>query len=187
MCLLVVVILLALTRRGLAEMRFPFFSSSDNRGDGGGVAFCVRSLFWGESSARGARPPSFGPDTGGSAAGRNTPTPWAWRRRAEGVTRLVESLANLHLMSGWTVSYRWVDSRVLRGDAFGVHGWRGGHGVCLSVVGRGADPEGRADRHAGEALRRVLHRLTRCVTHTWGGVERSNFTSLHEEFRKLLH
>lgn len=66
-----------LTRRGLADMRFPFFSSSDNRGDGGGVAFWVRSLFCGESSTRAARPPSLGPDPGGSAAGRNTPMPWA--------------------------------------------------------------------------------------------------------------
>lgn len=66
---------LPLTRRGLAEMRLPFFSSSDSRGEGGGVAFWDRSLFCGESSTRAASPPSLGPGPGGSAAGRNTPTP----------------------------------------------------------------------------------------------------------------
>lgn len=66
---------LLLTRRGLAEMRLPFFSSSDSRGEGGGVAFWARSLFCGESSTRTASPPSLGPGPGGSAAGRNTPTP----------------------------------------------------------------------------------------------------------------
>lgn len=66
---------LPLTRRGLAEMRLPFFSSSDSRGEGGGVAFWARSLFCGESSTRTASPPSLSPGPGGSAAGRNTPTP----------------------------------------------------------------------------------------------------------------
>lgn len=64
---------LVLTRRGLAEMRFPFFKSSDRRGDGGGVAFWAKSLFCGESSTRAPKPPSLGPVA--SAAGRNTPTP----------------------------------------------------------------------------------------------------------------
>lgn len=62
-------------------MRLPFFSSSDRRGEGGGVAFWARSLFCGESSTRVARPPSLGPGTGASVAGRNTPTPWAWQRQ----------------------------------------------------------------------------------------------------------
>lgn len=52
---------MTLTRRGLAEIRLPFFSSSDSRGEGGGVAFWARSLFCGESSTRVARPPSLGP------------------------------------------------------------------------------------------------------------------------------
>lgn len=62
-------------------MRLPFFSSSDRRGEGGGVAFWARSLFCGESSTSVARPPSLGPGPGASAAGRNTPTPWAWHRQ----------------------------------------------------------------------------------------------------------
>ena len=62
-------------------MRLPFFSSSDRRGEGGGVAFWAKSLFCGESSTRAARPPSLGPGPGASVAGRNTPTPWAWRRQ----------------------------------------------------------------------------------------------------------
>lgn len=59
-------------------MRLPFFSSSESRGEGGGVAFWVRHLFCGESSTRGPRHPSLGPAAGGSEAGRNTPTPCAW-------------------------------------------------------------------------------------------------------------
>lgn len=65
-----------LTKRGLAEMRLPFFSNSDRRGEGGGVAFWAKSLFWGESSTNAARPPSLGPGPGASVTGRNTPTPW---------------------------------------------------------------------------------------------------------------
>lgn len=59
-------------------MRLPFLSSSESRGEGGGVAFWVRHLFCGESSTRGPRLPSLGPAPGGSAADRNTPTPCAW-------------------------------------------------------------------------------------------------------------
>lgn len=59
-------------------MRLLFFSSSDRRGEGGGVAFGVRSLFCGESSTRAARPPSLGPGPGASFTGRNTATPWDW-------------------------------------------------------------------------------------------------------------
>lgn len=69
-------------------MRLPFFSSSDRRGDGGGVAFWVRSLFCGESSTSAARPPSLGPGPGASVAGRNTPTPWAWQRQ-QGISESV--------------------------------------------------------------------------------------------------
>lgn len=61
-------------------MRLPFFNSSDSSGEGGGVAFWLRSLFCGESSTRAARPPSLGPGPGASVTGRNTPTPWAWQR-----------------------------------------------------------------------------------------------------------
>lgn len=67
----------SLTKRGLAEMRLPFFSNSDRRGEGGGVAFWANSLFWGESSTNAARPPSLGP--GASVTGRNTPTPCTWQ------------------------------------------------------------------------------------------------------------
>lgn len=67
-----------ITSRGLAEIRLPFFSSSDRSGEGGGVAFWAISLFCGESSTSDARATSLG-GAGAevSVVGRNTPTPCA--------------------------------------------------------------------------------------------------------------
>lgn len=35
--------------------RLPFFSSSESRGEGGGVAFCPSIFFWVESSVTGVK------------------------------------------------------------------------------------------------------------------------------------
>ena len=75
-------------------MRLPFLSSSESRGEGGGVAFWVRHLFCGESSTRGPRLPSLGPTPGGSETGRNTPTPWDWE--AESPNELHVQLPSLN-------------------------------------------------------------------------------------------
>lgn len=81
-------------------MILPFFSSSDKRGEGGGVAFWARSLFCGESSTSAARPPSLGPGTGASAAGRNTPTPWAWERQQRIKNKIKLNHMNIQMVLG---------------------------------------------------------------------------------------
>lgn len=48
--------------------RLPFFRSSDNSGEGGGVAFCP-VFFWGESSITGVNGDSKGAGRGGGVSG----------------------------------------------------------------------------------------------------------------------
>lgn len=53
------------TSLGLVGRRLPFFSSSESRGEGGGVAFCPSIFFWGESSVTGVMGASRGAEPGG--------------------------------------------------------------------------------------------------------------------------
>ena len=59
------------TSLGLVGMKLPFFSSSERRGDGGGVAFWPKSFFCGDSSRRVPRPDSAPPSPQASVRGMN--------------------------------------------------------------------------------------------------------------------
>lgn len=59
------------TSLGLVGRRLPFFSSSERRGDGGGVAFWPKSFFCGDSSRTVPRPDSAPPSPQASVRGMN--------------------------------------------------------------------------------------------------------------------
>lgn len=163
----------SLTKRGLAEMRLPFLSNSDRRGEGGGVAFWAKSLFWGESSTNAARPPSLGP--GASVTGRNTPTPWTWQT----VKNKVESLEQRGTITSSKMtkcdcyktkenkkeqssSYSWMCVGILGWNTSCIHGWCRNQRVSLRIHGGGTGTKGGADRYAGQTLGGVFYCLTSC-------------------------